>query len=213
MAKQYTPVFHYPSEKTGLFEGETIKGKILKDIKDSNHEEYGGWWPSFFPTAMSFLVTGDKDKHNVMSVSCVVVVNAYPFMLGMPIFAGGQSPRGDGPRYSLELLEESHEYTLNLPFIDNEMTKKIIICGSISGRDGVDKFVKAGLSIIPSRHVGPPIIKECPMNIECRVHSMTLLGTHCWVIGKALAVYLDESVAKGRDHLEWRSLPVLKKGA
>ena len=182
MAKSYTPVYHYPTEKTGFFKGEKVGDKLLKDVKDVEHSDYGGWWPTFFPTAVNFLVTGDKEKHNVMSVACVAVVNAYPFMIGMPIFAGGISTRGDGPRYSLELLQFSHEYTINLPYIDSDMTKKVLVCGSVSGRDGIDKFKKAGFTIWPSRHVGPPILVECPLNLECKVYSMTLLGTHYWVI-------------------------------
>ncbi len=212
MAKSFTPIFHYPTEKTGFFEGKKEGKKLVKDIKDSDHSAYGGWWPTFFPTAISFLVTGDNDKHNVMTVSSVVVVNAFPFMLGMPIFAGGKSPRGDGPRYSLDLLQANPEFTINLPYIDSAMTKKVIICGSLSGRNGYDKFAKADFTAAPSRNVGPPIIMECSLNIECRIYSMTLLGTHYWVIGRALTVHLDEEIATGRDQFVWRSLPELKKG-
>lgn len=211
MAKSFTPIFHYPTEKTGFFTGEEEGIKLVKNILDSDHSAYGGWWPTFFPTAISFLVTGDRDKYNVMTVSSVVVVNAFPFMLGMPIFAGSKSPRGDGPRYSLELLQANPEFTINLPYIDKVMTKKVIICGSLSGRTGDDKFEKANFTAAASSNVGPPIIAECPLNIECRIHSMELLGTHYWVIGKALTIHLDKEIAAGRYQFVWRSLPELKK--
>lgn len=207
----FNPVFQYPNEKTGSFEGERVGTKIFKNVKDVDQSAYGGWWPSFFPTAISFLVTGDGTAHNVMTVSCVVVVNAYPFMLGMPIFTGAKSTHGTGPRFSLELLRSTPEYTVNLPYIDQKMTTNVMICGSLSGRDGIDKFEKSGFTTMPSRHVGPPIIAECPLNFECRVHSMTTLGTHCWVIGEVQSVHLDERVANGRDHLIWRSLPDLER--
>jgi flavin reductase (DIM6/NTAB) family NADH-FMN oxidoreductase RutF len=207
----YNPIFRYPNDKTGFFKGEKVGTKLFKNVKDVDQSAYGGWWPTFFPTTLSLLVTGDKKKYNVMSVSCVVVVNAHPFMIGMPIFTGEKSTHGVGPRYSLELLQANPEYTINLPYIDEEMTKKVLICGSLSGR-GVDKFAKAGLTTMPSRHIDPPIIVECPLNIECRVHSMTRLGTHYWIMGNVLAVYLDESVSTGRNHLVWRSLPELEKG-
>lgn len=207
----FEPVFLYPNEKTGSFEGERIGTKILKDVKDVAQSAYGGWWPSFFPTAIGFLVTGNADKANVMTVSCIAVVNAHPFMLGMPVFTGEESTHGTGPRFSLDLLRDNPEYTINLPYIDPKMTQNVTICGSLSGRDGIDKFAKSGFTTIPSRHVAPPIIAECPLNVECSLHSITKLGTHCWVMGKVQAVHLDESIASGRDHLVWRSLPDWEK--
>jgi len=207
MAKSYNPVYVYPTEKTGFFEGQPTGPKLVKELNGLSHEEYGGWWPSFFPSTIGFLVTGDGQKTNVMTISCLAVVNAYPFMIGMPISAGGRSSRVDGPRYSLELLQENGEYTINIGHIDPEITKKAIICGSTSGRDGTDKMAKAGFTPLPSRCVGPPIIQECALNFECRLHSQTLLGTHYWIIGQVEAVYLDKEVAQGRSQFVWRSMP------
>jgi|GEM_PF-3021789 len=209
----FTPVYHYPTEKTGFFEGEPVGSKLIKDLEGKTHQDFGGWWPSFFPTAIGFLVTGTREKANVMTVSCLTVVNAFPFMIGLAIFGGQVSTRGVGPRYSLELIKANPEFTVNLAYIDPEMTKKIIICGSLSGREGLDKIAKAGFTALPSRHVGPPILKECPLNLECRVHSMTYLGTHYWTIGRVEAVYLDEGLARGGDQFVWRSLPELVRGA
>jgi len=201
----YTPHYTYPN-KRAQFEGQPDGPKRLKDIKEVSHEDYGGWWPSFFPTVVGLLVTGDDKQTNVMTVSCLSAVNAYPFMVGFPVFGGERSTRGVGPRYSLELLQANPEFTLNLPAVDAEMTKQIIICGSLTGRDGVDKMAKAGLTPLPSRHVAPPIIKECQLNLECRLHSDTFNGTHHWMVGRVEAVHLDEEIASGQKQIVWRSL-------
>lgn len=211
MSKSFTPVFTYPTDKTGFFEGEQAGSKIIKDIKEAEQSDYGGWWPSFFPTAIGFLVTQGSKKPNVMTVSCMAVVNAYPFMVGFPVFVKGESTRGSGARYSYELLKANPEFTLNIPYIDTEMTRKVLICGTFSGRDGVDKISKANFTTIPSRHVSTPILKECPLNLECIVHSEIDLGSHHWFIGKVEAVYLDEKMAKGDYQYVWRSLPELIK--
>ncbi len=146
MGKSFTSEYVYPTEQTGFFSGQKVGTKILKDIKDRDQSAYGGWWPCFFPTAIGFLVTGSNDKPNVMTVSCMAVVNAYPFMIGLPVFAKGKSARGDGPRYSLELLQKNPEFTINVPTADEAMTAKVVICGSISGRDGVNKITKANFT-------------------------------------------------------------------
>ena len=209
MAKSYTPVYTYPTEKTGFFEGEPAGPKRIKDIRDVEQSAYGGWWPTFFPTVVGLLVTGTEEKPNVMACACMAVVNAYPFMIGMPVFAEGSSPRGEGSRYSLELLHGNPEFTVNLPYIDDDMVQKIRICGSVSGRTGIDKIAKARFTPLPSRHVSPPVLKECPLNLECRVHSETPMGSHHWVVGTVEAVHLDEDLAKGERQFVWRSLPEL----
>ncbi|NOZ73053.1 MAG: flavin reductase family protein [Chloroflexi bacterium] len=212
MSKGFTPIYVYPTEKTGFFRGEKTETKLIKDIKGVAHSDYGGWWPSFFPTTIAFLVTGSKEKPNVMTVSCITVVNAYPFMIGFPLFSQGDSTRGSGPRYSLELIRNNPEFTINVPYIDKEMTKKTIICGSFSGRDGVDKIAKAGFTPLGSHHVSPPILKECPLNLECRVHLDIPLGGHTWIIGQVEAVHMDERLATGEDQFVWRSMPELIRG-
>jgi flavin reductase (DIM6/NTAB) family NADH-FMN oxidoreductase RutF len=92
------------------------------------------------------------------------------------------------------------------------MTKRILICGSLSGRSGIDKIARAGFTPLPSRHLAPPILKECPLNLECRIHSQELLGSHYWTIGRVEAVHLDDRLADGSDQLIWRSLPELVRG-
>jgi flavin reductase (DIM6/NTAB) family NADH-FMN oxidoreductase RutF len=87
------------------------------------------------------------------------------------------------------------------------MTKRVIICGTLSGREGIDKITKAGFTPLASCHVGPPILKECPINLECKVESTASMGTHSWVVGNVLAVYQDEDLAVGRRQLIWRSMP------
>ncbi|MBI5409243.1 MAG: flavin reductase family protein [Nitrospirae bacterium] len=209
MSKSFSPVYTYPTEKTGFFKGERAGSKRVKDIKDVEHSAYGGWWPSFFPTSVGFLVTRNGDTTNVMTIACMSVVNAYPFMVGFPIHVKGKSERGEGTRYSYELLRANPQFTLNVPYIDTTMTKRVLICGSYSGRDGVDKIAKANFTTMPSRHVTPPILNECPLNLECRVHSDIDLGSHHWIIGKVEAVYLDEEMAEGDKQFVWRSLPEL----
>ncbi len=71
-------------------------------------------------------------------------------------------------RYSWHMLEETGEFVLAVP--DDRLAPALELCGTRSGREG-DKFVAAGLTPVPSRHVRPPSIRECPLNLECRVYT------------------------------------------
>ena len=70
--------------------------------------------------------------------------------------------------YSCNLVEQTGQFTVNLPREDMEDVVKY--CGSVSGRDH-DKFKECSLSPVSSRYVTPPIIGECGVHIECRVQS------------------------------------------
>lgn len=207
MGKSYSPVYNYPLAASDFSSWQPQGEKFFKDIKDAAQEDYGAWWPTFFPTAIGFLVTGAREAPNVMTISCMVVTCAHPFTVGFPVFCGEHSTRGHGPRYSLELLQQNPQFTLNVPCMSPEMTKKAIICGSLSGRDGVDKFEKASFTKLPSHHVQPPVLQECPISLECEVHSTQVLGTHTWVMGRVLAVHLDKRVAQGDKTIQWLSMP------
>ena len=209
MSKSYKPIYQWPNPNYKAFEGEEHHGRITKDLKNLKQSDFGGWWPCFFPTAIGFLVTAGSNRINVMTSSCLVVMCAYPFTIGLPIFTGTHSPRGDGPRFSYELLQETKQFTINLGYISEEMTKKAIICGTLSGRDYPDKITKAAFTTLPSKHIIPPLLKECPLNLECSVLSMTPIGTHTWVAGSVLAVHSDPSLASGNHKYEWRSMPDL----
>lgn len=207
MGKSYSPKYVYPLPDSDFSHWDDDGDTLFKDIRDVPQESYGAWWPTFFPTSIGFLVTGNRERSNVMTISCMVVTCAHPFTVGFPVFGGERSTRGNGPRYSLDLLEAHAEFTLNVPCMSSEMTKRVIICGSLTGRDGTDKFAKAGFTKAPSRYVEPPILRQCPISLEAKVHSIQNLGTHNWVMGRVQAVHIDKSLATGGQKLVWLSMP------
>jgi len=70
-------------------------------------------------------------------------------------------------RYTKQLLEESGEFTVNIPM--GEADKKILgYCGSKSGRD-TDKIRDLGLTTVDSDVVQAPGIRELPLTLECKV--------------------------------------------
>jgi len=68
-------------------------------------------------------------------------------------------------RHTYSRLEEVGEFTVNVP--PPELASAVNHCGTVSGRDH-DKFQELGLTVVPSRAVRPPIIKECVVHYECR---------------------------------------------
>ncbi|MBW1768929.1 MAG: flavin reductase, partial [Deltaproteobacteria bacterium] len=60
-----------------------------------------------------------------------------------------------------------------------------------------DKFELTGLTLIPSQVVKVPSIKECPVNIECKVKHILNMGTEDLFVGAVVANVADEEIMKG----------------
>ena len=70
-------------------------------------------------------------------------------------------------RYTKQLLEESGEFTVNVPL--NDVDSKIIgYCGKVSGRD-TDKIRDLNLTLVDSDVIQVPGIQELPLTLECKV--------------------------------------------
>ena len=94
-------------------------------------------------------------------------------------------------RWSHTLISQTREYVVNLP--TRAIAEQVWYCGSVSGRT-VRKFEKSGLTPLPASVVRPPLIAECPVNIECRVIGVQEIGDHDLFLGQAVAQHVDEQV-------------------
>lgn len=108
-------------------------------------------------------------------------------------------------RLSYEYIKETMEFVVNLP--TSSMVKAVDYCGVKSGKT-VDKIKEMKFNLGESTNVNVPYIKECPVNIECRVREIMSLGTHDVFIADVLGSHVDESLIdeKGKIHFEEANL-------
>ena len=78
-------------------------------------------------------------------------------------------------RYSHHMLKENKEFVINL--VSKEICRAADFCGVRSGRD-LDKFEATGLTREKASTVNVPLVKESPVNIECKVTQVLELGSH-----------------------------------
>ena len=115
-------------------------------------------------------------------------------------------------RHSHELLMKNMEFTLNLTTAD--MARATDWAGVRSGRD-FDKWKETGLHPLPGEMVKSPTIEESPLSIECRVKSVTHLGSHDMFIADVLNVRADSrwiNEQTGKLELEKAGLLVYSHG-
>ena len=114
-------------------------------------------------------------------------------------------------RHSYNMIKETGEFVINLT--TRELTYATDYCGVKSGRD-VDKFKECKLTKEPAVNVNVPMIKESPVNIECKVERIEELGSHHMFVAKVLAVHADEKYMdeKGKFDLSKADLIVYSHG-
>jgi flavin reductase (DIM6/NTAB) family NADH-FMN oxidoreductase RutF len=133
---------------------------------------------------------GKKGKPNATTLAWAMPTSNKPPLVAISVLPS---------RHSHMLIEESQEFIINVPTL--EQLQATYACGSFSGRS-FDKFKKAKLTPIPARKVKAPAIRECVAHIECAVESQVTAGDHTIFVGKILAAYADSGVFTERYNLE-----------
>jgi flavin reductase (DIM6/NTAB) family NADH-FMN oxidoreductase RutF len=121
---------------------------------------------------------------NLIAVSWTGVACAAPAMVSVAI-------RTD--RQSYGLIRETGEFVLNIPPVS--LVRAVDFCGTASG-ETVDKFSRTNLTPIPALKVRPPLIEECPINLECVVRQSLPLGSHDLFLAEVVVVHADAGVVE-----------------
>jgi len=147
---------------------------------------------ALFPCPVVLVTSvNSSGKPNIITLAWAGTVCSEPPMIGL-----GINPK----RYSYTLIDESGEFVVNIP--TTSILKSTDLCGTVSGRD-VDKFAETGLSPEPSEKVKPPLIKECPVNIECAVKNKIPLGSHHLFLGEVVLVHVDEELLNSSGRIDF----------
>ena len=142
--------------------------------------------------AVMVSVTDGKGEDDIITVAWTGTICTNPPMVYISV-----RPE----RFSYHMIKETGEFVINLT--TKELAFATDYCGVKSGRD-VDKFKEMGLTPIPASEVKAPMIKESPVNIECKVRQILPLGSHDMFLADVVAVHADEKYMdeKHKFHLE-----------
>ncbi len=127
---------------------------------------------------------GRDGSPNILTVSWVSVVCGTPPMVGVAVRT---------ERFSYNRIRETGEFVLNIP--SAALLRAVDFCGTVSG-ETVDKFAQANLTAVPGIKVRPPMIAECPVNLECVVRQTLPLGSHVLFLAEVAAVHADAEVVE-----------------
>lgn len=130
-------------------------------------------------------------KPNIITIAWAGTVCSVPPVLSISIRPS---------RYSHKIIKETSEFVVNIP--DEKYIAQTDYCGITSGKD-IDKFKNTKFTPVPASIVKAPLIKECPVNIECKVNDVINMGTHDMFLAEIVAVNADEEVLSSTGGIDY----------
>jgi len=111
------------------------------------------------------------------------------------VFSPSRRVRDKSTKHTLENVLEVPEVVIHV--VGHSLVEQMSLASTEYGK-GVNEFVKAGLTEVPSNLVSPPRVKEAPLAFECRVNQVISLGEEGGagnlVICEVLQIHLDERI-------------------
>jgi flavin reductase (DIM6/NTAB) family NADH-FMN oxidoreductase RutF len=110
-------------------------------------------------------------------------------------------------RHSYNIIKKNGDFVINLT--TKKLARATDWCGVRSGSK-FNKFKEMGLTAEKATFVKSPLIKESPVNIECKVVEIKELGVHHMFISEVLGIHADKQYmneSTGAFHLE-KSTPI-----
>jgi flavin reductase (DIM6/NTAB) family NADH-FMN oxidoreductase RutF len=153
------------------------------------------------PRPIAFASTIDKDgRPNLAPFSFFNVFSANPPIL---IFSPARRGRDNTTKHTYENVKLVPEVVINI--VDYNMVQQTSLA-STEYPEGVNEFIKAGLTPLKSDKVKPFRVAESPVQIECRVNEVIELGAEGGagnlVICEVLKMHIAERVLKSDETID-----------
>lgn len=145
------------------------------------------------PRPIAFASTVDKNGNpNLSPFSFFNVFSANPPIL---VFSPARRGRDNSVKHTLVNCQETKQVVINV--VNYDIVQQMSLSSTEYG-DGVNEFVKAGLTALPSEVVKPYRVGESPVQMECVVNEIISLGTEGGagnlIICEVVRIHINESV-------------------
>ncbi len=164
------------------------------DPKDISPVKLQGYLQSAVaPRPIAFASTLDENgTPNLSPFSFFNVFSSNPPIL---IFSPARRVRNNTVKHTLINAENTKEVVINV--VNYDIVQQMSL-SSTEYPDGVNEFVKAGLTMLPSDIVKPFRVAESPVQFECKVYDVIALGDQGGagnlVICEVVKIHINEAV-------------------
>ena len=133
------------------------------------------------PGSVVLISAGDGNGEGVFAVTWNMPIRKEPAMVAIEC---GQN------HYTYQFIRKTGEFGVNIP--EAKMVNQVLGCGRVSGKTGVDKFEKFGLTRQRAEKIKAPLVGEAFANIECRVTQVVDMGASALLLAQVISAHVDE---------------------
>ncbi len=162
------------------------------------------------PRPIAFASTVDLDGNpNLSPFSFYNVFSTVPPIL---IFSPARRMRDNTIKHTLINCEATKEVVINV--VNYDIVQQMSLSSSEFG-DGVNEFLKAGLTPIPSEIVKPFRVLESPIQMECKVNQIISLGDQGGagnlVICEVVKIHIHENILDDEGKIDQKKIDLVAR--
>jgi flavin reductase (DIM6/NTAB) family NADH-FMN oxidoreductase RutF len=162
------------------------------------------------PRPIAFASTIDeKGTPNLSPFSFFNVFSANPPIL---VFSPARRVRDNTVKHTLVNCQNQKEVVINVVTYDIVQQMSL---SSTEYPEGVNEFLKAGLTMLPSEKIKPPRVAESPVQFECVVNEIIPLGSEGGagnlIICEVVQIHLHESILREDQTIDQQKLDLVSR--
>ncbi len=148
------------------------------------------------PRPIAFVSTVDESgRENLAPYSFFNAFSSNPPIL---VFSSNRKVKDNTTKDTLYNVQKTKEAVINV--VNYDIVRQMALT-SVEFPRGESEFLHTGLTPLPAKYVKAPLVKESPMNMECKVKEIITLGDQGGaghlIICEVQAIHIDENVIDG----------------
>ncbi len=165
---------------------------------------------SIAPRPIAFAST--VDKNGIPNLAPFSFFNAFGSNPPIVVFSPARRVRDNTIKHTLENIYETKEVVINV--VNYAMIQQASLASSEYPK-GVNEFIKAGFTPIPSQLIKPPRVKESPVQMECRVLEVKETGDQGGaanlIVCEILLMHIDDSVLNPENKIDANKIDLVAR--
>jgi len=162
------------------------------------------------PRPIAFASTVDKEGNiNLSPFSFFNVFSANPPIM---IFSPARRGRDNTTKHTYENVKIVPEVVINI--VSYAMIQQASLA-STEYDQGVNEFIKSGLTAVPSQRIKPPRVGESPASFECKVNEVIELGENGGagnlIICEVLLAHIKEEILDNEGKIDPQKLDAVAR--
>ena len=184
---------------------------ISFDPKDlSTGRLHGYLLSAIAPRPIAFASTIDREgRPNLSPFSFFNVFSSNPPIL---VFSPARRVRNNTTKHTLENCQATKQVVINV--VNYEIVQQMSL-SSTEYPDGVNEFIKSGLSMLPSDMVKPYRVAESPVQMECKVNEIIALGNQGGagnlIICEVVKIHIHEKILNDQGMIDQSKIDLVAR--